>query len=51
MQLHWSGGTVTEHQVTRTVHTWKQVTGMTAVWERVQDWKAEVGPPATWRRS
>jgi DNA invertase Pin-like site-specific DNA recombinase len=39
VQLHWTGGTVTEHQVTRPVGTWKQVAGSTELWERVQQWQ------------
>jgi hypothetical protein len=36
VHVHWSGGTVTEHRVTRTVKTWEQVADIQAVWERVQ---------------
>jgi DNA invertase Pin-like site-specific DNA recombinase len=39
VHLHWTCGTVTEHQVTRTVATWKQVVGATELWERVQQWQ------------
>jgi hypothetical protein len=39
VQLHWTGGTVTEHQVTRPVGTWKQAAGSTELWERVQQWQ------------
>jgi DNA invertase Pin-like site-specific DNA recombinase len=40
VQLHWAGGTVTEHQVTRPVRGWKHVIGATNLWQRVQEWKA-----------
>lgn len=36
VQVHWSGGTVTEHRVIRTVGSWEQVADVTAIWERVQ---------------
>jgi hypothetical protein len=39
VHLHWTGGTVTEHQVTRPVGRWKQVAGSTELWERVQQWQ------------
>ena len=38
--LHWSIGTVTEHAITRTVHTWEQVADAATVWQRVQSWRA-----------
>src|SRR5262249_36214615 len=34
--LHWSSGAVTEHRITRPVHTWEQMADAPAVWERVQ---------------
>jgi DNA invertase Pin-like site-specific DNA recombinase len=40
VHLHWSGGTVTEHRITRTVGTWEQVADAAAVWERVQSRRA-----------
>jgi DNA invertase Pin-like site-specific DNA recombinase len=40
VQLHWTGGTVTEHQLSRAVRTWEQVADATAVWELVQGWQA-----------
>ena len=40
VQLHWTGGTVTEHQISRAVRTWEQVADATTVWERVQGWRA-----------
>lgn len=40
VHLHWSGGTVTEHQITRTVARWEQVAGAAEVWQRVQGWRA-----------
>jgi DNA invertase Pin-like site-specific DNA recombinase len=39
VQLHWTGGTVTEHQVTRPVHSWNQVGGATELWQRLRDWR------------
>jgi hypothetical protein len=41
VHLHWSGGAVTEHRITRTVRTWEQVAGAPVVWERVQAWRAQ----------
>lgn len=41
VQVHWSGGTVTEHQVIRTVKSWEQVADAEAVRERVQRGRAE----------
>jgi DNA invertase Pin-like site-specific DNA recombinase len=41
VHLHWTGGTVTEHHLTRPVHTWAQVTDAAAIWERLQAWQAE----------
>ncbi|MBV8430409.1 MAG: recombinase family protein [Solirubrobacterales bacterium] len=41
VHLHWSGGTVTEHQVPRTVRSWEQVADAAVVWQRVQDWRTE----------
>jgi DNA invertase Pin-like site-specific DNA recombinase len=45
VQLHWTGGTMTEHQVRRPVHAWKQMTNVAAVLERLRrgqgaDWTA-----------
>ena len=40
VQLHWTGGTVTEHQIRRAVRRWEQVADAAAVWQRVQDWQA-----------
>jgi DNA invertase Pin-like site-specific DNA recombinase len=40
VQLHWAYDTVTEHQVTRPVAGWKQVTGVETLWQRVQEWQA-----------
>ncbi len=40
VHLHWSGGSMTEHQVTRGVRTWEQVADATAVWECVRGWQA-----------
>jgi DNA invertase Pin-like site-specific DNA recombinase len=44
VQLHWTGGTVTEHQIRRGVHRWEQMTDAAVVWERLQSWHA-----AGWR--
>jgi DNA invertase Pin-like site-specific DNA recombinase len=41
VQVHWSGGTVTEHQVIRTVKSWEQVADAEAVRQRVQRGRAE----------
>lgn len=38
IQLHWTGGTVTDHHVTRPVRAWKQVAGVTELWQRVRQW-------------
>jgi DNA invertase Pin-like site-specific DNA recombinase len=38
VQLHWTGGTVTEHQVRRGVRGWEQVADAATVWQRVQSW-------------
>jgi DNA invertase Pin-like site-specific DNA recombinase len=40
VQLHWTGGTVTEHQVRRGVRAWEQVADAATVWQRVQSWHA-----------
>ena len=40
VQLHWTGGTVTEHQVSRAVRTWEQVADAATVWQRVRSWHA-----------
>jgi DNA invertase Pin-like site-specific DNA recombinase len=40
VQLHWTGGTVTEHQVSRGVRTWGQVADAATVWQRVRSWQA-----------
>ena len=41
MRLHWSSGTVTEHQVTRAVRRWEHVADAAVLWERVQGWRSE----------
>lgn len=38
VQLHWSEGTTTEHEVTRPVPTWKQLTGATELWQQLRQW-------------
>jgi DNA invertase Pin-like site-specific DNA recombinase len=40
VQLHWIGGTVTEHQVQRPVHTWKQMSEEAVLRERLRAWQA-----------
>jgi len=40
VQLHWTGGTVTEHQLSRAVRGWDQVADAATVWQRVQGWHA-----------
>jgi hypothetical protein len=40
VQLHWTGGTVTEHQVSRGVRTWGQVADAPTLWQRVRSWHA-----------
>jgi DNA invertase Pin-like site-specific DNA recombinase len=39
VHLHWTGGKVTEHQMARPVHSWKQVGGATELWQRMCDWR------------
>ena len=41
VHLHWSGGTVTEHQGIRGVGSWEQVAEVQAIWEQVQRRQAE----------
>ena len=41
VQVHWSGGTVTEHSVIRTVKSWEQVADAEAVRQHVQRGRAE----------
>jgi len=40
VQLHWTGGTVTEHPIRRGVGSWGQISDAAAVWERLRDWQA-----------
>jgi hypothetical protein len=40
VQLHWTGGTVTEHRIRRGVQRWEQMTDVAAVRERLQGWRA-----------
>jgi DNA invertase Pin-like site-specific DNA recombinase len=44
VQLHWTGGTVTEHPLTRPVRTWCQVTEVAALLERVRQGEAAGWP-------
>jgi DNA invertase Pin-like site-specific DNA recombinase len=41
VQLHWTGGTVTEHQMTRPVGSWKRVAGVAELLQQVREWQAE----------
>jgi len=40
VHLHWTLGTVTEHRVTRPVHTWRQMATAAAVRQQVRTWQA-----------
>jgi hypothetical protein len=40
VQLHWIGGTVTEHRIRRPIHAWRQVTDVAALLERVRQGRA-----------
>ncbi len=40
VQLHWAGGTITEHQIQRPVHTWAHVTDSVALLERIRQRQA-----------
>jgi DNA invertase Pin-like site-specific DNA recombinase len=40
VQLHWIGGTVTEHQIRRPIHAWRQVPDVAALLERVRQGRA-----------
>jgi DNA invertase Pin-like site-specific DNA recombinase len=44
VQLHWTGGTVTEHQVRRPVHSWSQVADLAAILEQVRQGQAAGWP-------
>jgi DNA invertase Pin-like site-specific DNA recombinase len=46
VQLHWSGGTMTEHSLRRPVRAWKQMSSATAVWQQVRE-----GHAADWTSS
>jgi DNA invertase Pin-like site-specific DNA recombinase len=41
VQLHWTGGTLTEHQMTRPVGSWKRVEGVAELLQQVREWQAE----------
>jgi DNA invertase Pin-like site-specific DNA recombinase len=41
VQLHWTAGVVTEHEVTRAVHSWQQMAGAPELWQRVRGWQAD----------
>jgi DNA invertase Pin-like site-specific DNA recombinase len=41
VEVHWSGGAVTEHEVRRRVGSWGQVEGVEGLVEQVQKWRGE----------
>jgi DNA invertase Pin-like site-specific DNA recombinase len=41
VQLHWTGGTMTEHQVTRSVAAWRQVEDLARLLEQVRQWRVD----------
>jgi DNA invertase Pin-like site-specific DNA recombinase len=41
VQLHWTGGVVSEHQVTRPVHSWKEMASAPELRRRIDGWRAE----------
>jgi hypothetical protein len=38
VELHWTGGVMTEHQVTRSVAAWKQVGDLASLLEQLRQW-------------
>ena len=44
VQLHWTHGTVTEHQILRPVPAWNQVTDAADLWRRRRNGKRPAGP-------
>ncbi len=38
VELHWTGGAMTEHQVTRSVAAWKQVGDLASLLEQLRQW-------------
>jgi DNA invertase Pin-like site-specific DNA recombinase len=40
LQLHWTGGAVTEHRARRPVVTWKHLANARELWQRVREWRA-----------
>jgi DNA invertase Pin-like site-specific DNA recombinase len=38
VQLHWNGGTVTEHQIVRSLRAWKQLADLDGLLEQVRQW-------------
>jgi hypothetical protein len=38
VQLHWAGGSITEHQITRLLAAWKQLSDLNALLDRVRQW-------------
>jgi DNA invertase Pin-like site-specific DNA recombinase len=41
VQLHWTGGTVTEHQVTRSVAAWKRVEDLAGLLKQLRQWQEQ----------
>jgi DNA invertase Pin-like site-specific DNA recombinase len=39
VQLHWTGGMLTEHHVTRSVAAWRQVSDLDALLEQLRQWQ------------
>ena len=39
--IHWSGGTASQHTLTRAVQSYEQMSGYAAFWQRVTQWHAE----------
>jgi hypothetical protein len=40
VELHWTGGTMTEHHLTRPVQSWSQRTDAAALLQRMRQWRA-----------
>ena len=40
IQLHWSGGTVTEHEITRRVHRWSDLSNYREILARIKEMKS-----------
>ena len=39
VRLHWTGGTVTEHETTRPVRSWKRVAGVEQLRQQLRQWQ------------